>query len=354
MNPYLYIRTLKHADHTVFCVEDGQKRYYDPIFNKQVPYSSGQQVKRSMLTTLTDRLNEQPAPVTFFFDLNAKNQLGEGEAYTECDPTYADQLFGGWMRAESGGKKRTIKRRSPLSISAMRLLHPLLGGIEKENITFDRSERPGIHNVIVRDAKGNAIPEAQVEELLEGSDRSLRRKWIPNNTRASGLFVQDIAIDMRTLFSVSLDGYEPELSPETIEKLRSNGWVESANVFGKCLICPAERRKELISALAYALVNWRITSNQARTYSPMETLALAIGQNANTITYAIQAKLDEIEAGKALPSLNNAIQDVNLFVSPAAEGFVTEKGMPDALYQAELFIVETLASFNYENQLSKK
>lgn len=30
MNPYIYLRALKHADHTVFCVSDGQKTYFDP------------------------------------------------------------------------------------------------------------------------------------------------------------------------------------------------------------------------------------------------------------------------------------------------------------------------------------
>lgn len=27
MSPYIYLRALKHAEHTVFCVEDGQKTY---------------------------------------------------------------------------------------------------------------------------------------------------------------------------------------------------------------------------------------------------------------------------------------------------------------------------------------
>ena len=31
--------------------------------------------------------------------------------------------------------------------------------------------------------------------MLAGKDRSLSRKWIPDNRRAGGLFVQDIAID---------------------------------------------------------------------------------------------------------------------------------------------------------------
>lgn len=33
----------------MFCVEDGQKTYYDPQFGRNLPYSSGQQVKRSVL-----------------------------------------------------------------------------------------------------------------------------------------------------------------------------------------------------------------------------------------------------------------------------------------------------------------
>ena len=49
MNPYIYLRALKHAEHTVFCVQDGQKTYFDSQFNRVVAYSSGQQVKRSIL-----------------------------------------------------------------------------------------------------------------------------------------------------------------------------------------------------------------------------------------------------------------------------------------------------------------
>ena len=45
MNPYIYFRALRHVDHTVFCVDKGQKNYWDPQFQQRVPYSSGQQVK---------------------------------------------------------------------------------------------------------------------------------------------------------------------------------------------------------------------------------------------------------------------------------------------------------------------
>lgn len=48
----IYVRTLKRAEHTVFCVADGQKTYYDSQFKKYIPFSSGQQVKRSLIDSL--------------------------------------------------------------------------------------------------------------------------------------------------------------------------------------------------------------------------------------------------------------------------------------------------------------
>jgi hypothetical protein len=48
----IYIRTLKRAEHTVFCVADGQKYYYDSQFNRRIPFSSGQQIKRSLVDSL--------------------------------------------------------------------------------------------------------------------------------------------------------------------------------------------------------------------------------------------------------------------------------------------------------------
>ena len=52
MKPYIYLRGLRHVDLSVFCVESGQKSYWDPVFNVRVPFSSGQQVKRSILDTI--------------------------------------------------------------------------------------------------------------------------------------------------------------------------------------------------------------------------------------------------------------------------------------------------------------
>ena len=348
----IYIRTLKRAEHTVFCVADGQKYYYDAQFNRRIPYSSGQQVKRSLLDSVCENLDTVTSPTTFLFDVNKQKEMKEGEVYGTCDPSYVDQLFGGWMKAAKGGKDRTLKRRSPLSISAMRALHPLLAGLDAENVSFDRSDKPN-NKVIVRDEKGNALSEEQIVELLKGKDRSLSRKWIPNNSRATGLFVMDIAIDLRRLFCVSVNSFEPEMADETIEKLKGEGWIESENVFGPCLVAPKELREKWIKGLAKAIVNWKITSNQARTFSLMETLGIAISNNANKIAGSIRAKLSEEDSGKAQPIIDENIDGVDTFITLNAGAYLhTKSEAADALDKAEKKLVEMMMGFEYETQLT--
>ena len=350
MNSFIYLRALKHAEHTVFCVQDGQKTYFDPQFNRVVAYSSGQQVKRSILETLTDELGVQMAPVTFNYNINAKKELENKEPWSPCDPNYVDQLLGGWMRA--AGEGQILKRRSPLSISAMRPIHPLLAGVNKENLTFDRSDRPDQHPVNVR-MGDKLLTEEEIEAYLQDNNRTLpRRNWIPENARTSGLFVYDIAIDLRTLFCVSTNQHEPEISKERIEELKGKGWKLSKNVFGECLVLPKEEREKIIPALAKALINWRITSNQARTFSLMETLAVAISDNANTLAAAIRAKLvDDGEKPKAKPVVDETAGS-DLFVTlPCSSYIVTENESADALQKAEAKLVEMMLSFDYENQL---
>ncbi len=347
----IYIRTLKHAEHTVFGVEDGQKRYFDPQFKRYIPYSSGQQIKRSLIDVFSTTINRIPAPTTFLFDVNKKGELKEGEVYATCDPSFPDQLVGGWMKAGKGGVARTIKRRSPLSISAMRALHPLLAGVSKENISFDRSDRPN-NEVIVRNEKNEELSDEEVIALLKGKDRSVSRKWIPNNNRATGLFIQDIAIDLRRLFSVSLNSFEPEITVETEEKLRRLGWIESENIFGKCLVAPKEEREKLIPALAEAIIDWKITSNQSRTFSLMETLAVTIGENANKIASSIRAKLSEEDDDKAIPVIEEDITEIDTFVSTTASGYIRTKSESiEAMETAKAKLIEKMTAFDYENQL---
>ncbi|MBK1440753.1 hypothetical protein JHJ32_12200 [Parapedobacter sp. ISTM3] len=351
MSNTIYIRTLKRAEHTVFCVSDGQKYYYDAQFNRRIPFSSGQQVKRSILDTVSEVLNTTPSPTTFLFDVTKQKELKEGEVYGTCDPTYPDQLLGGWMKAAKGGKDRTLKRRSPLSISAMRGLHPLLAGLDSDNASFDRSDRPN-NVVVVRDEKGNRLSEEEIVAFLEGKDRSLSRKWIPNQSRASGLFVSDIAIDLRRLFAVSLNSFEPEMSDETIEKLKSEGWIASKNVFGDCLVAPKDTREMWAKALAKAIVNWKITSNQSRTFSLMDTLAISISDNANLIAGSIRAKLSEEDSSKAQPIIDESLNNVETYITLQAGGFIRTKGeTADALDRAEQSLIDKMLAFDFESQI---
>jgi hypothetical protein len=347
----IYVRTLKHAEHTVFCVADGQKNYYDPLFNTRVPYASGQQIKRSILTALNATLGSPGSPTTFYWDVNKKNELAEGEVAGTCNPADADQLLGGWMYASKGGEKgRTLKRRSPLSISAMRPLHPKLAGTSAENITFDRSDRPN-NKIIVRDQQGKALTVEEIQQLLAGKDKSLTRKWIPENSRATGLFVMDIAIDLRRLFCVTLNPLEPEISAATEHDLRSQGWTESRNIFGPCLLAPASLRATLIPALVDAILHWNITSNQARTFSLMETLAVAVSDNANKIAGSIRAKL--VGGGeKAMPLIEEDLAGVSSFVTlPAAAYVLTTRESATALDDARSHLIHQLSSFDYAHQL---
>jgi len=352
MNSYIYLRGLRHADHTVFCVQEGQKYYWDPVFNVRMPFSSGQQVKRSILESMLENLGAQPSPVTFVFDINIKKALGEGEVLSACDPRYYDQLFGGWMFSAKGGETKTLKRRSPFSISAMRPVHPLFAGYEKENLSFDRSDRPELHKVTVRDSNGNILSEEQIEQFLVGTDRSLYRKWIPDNKRAYGLFVYDIAIDLRTLFCVLTSQTEPEMRSDTIEALKKDGWIESKNVFGTCLVMPKNLRQKAIPAIAHALINWRIGSNQARTFSLMETLAISISQNANQIATSIRAKL--IDNDSERPKARLIIDEdtgADVFITPSCSAYtITTTESKDALEKAEGKLIERLSGFDYEKQ----
>ncbi|MEO1452007.1 MAG: CRISPR-associated protein Cas7, partial [Bacteroidota bacterium] len=173
---------------------------------------------------------------------------------------------------------------------------------------------------------------------------------IPEKKRASGLFVQDIALDMRRLFSVSLNPLEPEISSEIEAELRENSWIEGENAFGPCLIAPPEMREELIPAMVSAILNWRITSNQSRTFSLMETLAVSVSDNANKIAGSIRAKLTESE--KAIPIVEEGMPGVEMFVTLPASGYlVTKQESADALDRAQAHLESLLRAFPYESQL---
>lgn len=368
-NSTIYIRTLKHAEHTVFCVENDQKSYYDPLTNRSVPYSSGQQIKHSLMMSLCDALGQMPSPITFISVLKIKDGLKEAEVFSSCDPQYPELLIGGWMKAENKNTKKAkkstsnsesdentkdnasvLKRRSPLSISAMRALHPSLCRLNTESIiTYDRSNL-GNSIVIIRDENGKELSNEEVSELLKNGTRVPTRKLVGSKNRAVGLFVQDIALDLSRLFTVSIKDFDSEVSNETEKKLRSEGWKEINTVYGKSLLAPKAYRERVIPALAHAILNWKIQSNQSRTFSLMETLAVGISENANHIAAAIRPKLSDMEENKVLPIVEENLSTVDMFVTLPAEGYIAcNTATLDAIEQAETKLISLMQSYDYEN-----
>ena len=374
-NPFIYLRGLKHVSFSVFCVgKDGQKSYYDPLFNTQVPYSSGQQVKRSIIGQINDTLGVQPSPTEFYFDLDKKGKkLNEGEVLSSCDPHYVDQLLGGWMRAKkkpaNKGKKKdeeedesevyekVIKRRSPSCFSAMKPLHSLLANLVKEDVTFDRSDRPNYHKVEVRYSDGKVLTDEQINDFLENNNKSLYRKWIPNQSRATGLFINDVIIDMRRLFCVSINEYEAEVTPKVADSLKADGWKPINTVFGECLLMPKEQREKIIPIIADALLEWRIDSNQSRTFDTMETLAVTITDNANILNSSIRSKItgyydDEETRPKVKPIVDTNVDGANTYITLAGAGyFYTNDEDKDALKKAKKDLIDRMLAFDYENQM---
>jgi hypothetical protein len=360
-SPYLYLRGLKHVEHTVFCVEDGQKTYYEPQFRRHQPFSSGQQVKRSILESVMRGLGDDLAPVEFLWKLDGKGKAPKEDiAVQPCDPTYPDQLLGGYMKAQSKETKNrdeedfVVKRRSPLSISAMRPLHPLLAGTDAEKGTFDRTSNPN-SKVTLLDEDGNEMEPHEMQDYLKDIEKHLpKRKFLDKQKRAYGLFVYDVAIDLRRLFSVStigLDKGEPEVYSDVKEKMLEAGWVESDNFFGPCLVCPEEQRDEIITALANGLINWQITSNQARTFSLMEPLAFALSDKAHTIAGAIRAELrEDVEKDQAVPRIDEDA-GAEVFKTLPISGYIKgEYGSADAVDQAKKWLINRMQSFPYETQ----
>jgi len=227
-----------------------------------------------------------------------------------------------------------------------------LTGLGEEAVTFDRSDHPEQHKIRVTDESGKEVSHEDFLNALQAANRNApMRLWIPSDKvgpRANGLFVYDIAIDLRTLFSVSINTFEPEVTQDMISQLKSNGWIESPD--GIRLICPKARREQIAPALANSLIYWRITSNQSRTYSPQNTLAVAISHNANRLGAAIRADLtEESEYKRAAPVVDDSIADVDVYVALTAKAYIREvTTTKDALEQAEKDLTAQILEFDYD------
>ena len=83
----------------------------------------------------------------------------------------------------------------------------------------------------------------------------------------------------------------------------------------------------------------------------METVAIAISDNANQIAYSIRGELrDDIERPQAVPKIDETTT-AELFVTPIASSFIVGSiGAADALDKAEQKLIDLMTAFEFENQ----
>lgn len=346
-NDFLIVRLLKKVEFSVFCVDKDQKSYYDKQFNVKLPYSSGQQVKRCFVEEALRVLNQTHAPLVLNYETD-KDKLMQKEVIQPCDPTYTEQLLRGWMSMPSnkGGKKTNddgetkdakdtsgYTRRSPFSISAMTALHPLLTSLVHENnMTFDRTNTIN-DELIVRDKKHNKLSIDEVATFLDKCNINSisKRNFIDGKDRVNGFFKTDIIIDLRRLFRVPLLLNNSELSQETIDKMRNAGWVDFVDGSGmKWLELPKKFHVEYATAIAWALLNWRITSNQSRTNDLMPLVSVAISSRADEIPNTIRGEINEVD-GKLRGRLvvDNNYPNTKIYSTNLVKSFLTEKEIMD-------------------------
>ena len=84
----------------------------------------------------------------------------------------------------------------------------------------------------------------------------------------------------------------------------------------------------------------------------METLAVAVSDNANKIANCIRGELSEDKENSAVPVIQEDFAGVDIFITPAAKGYTIIKSeKTDALELAEKNIIAKINDFDFENQL---
>ena len=364
MEKFIHIRGLKFVEHTVFCVsENGQKTFFDPIHQKTCALSSGQQVKRSIMTAIASEFG-QSMPVTTFtkkvtINKDGNKKIGEGHIITEPDIKNSYHLVGGFWKSVANEKGDSVSRRSPLKISGMTPIHPLLATVYKEDISHNRKNTENTFIKFIYGSKndeaprgknGQEVPKEELDEILKAVDKKMTdyspTQFIKDQKRTSGLFKFDIEIDLRKLFAINLSETDPEIYPEEIEHLKENGWKEIEYDFGKALVAPKEIRDKIGRAVAKGIMKWKIDSNQSTTYSPMETMAMIISNEATHITSAIRGEL--IDDDKAKLIVDDSIEKV--FCSDSLKAIILYRKKSNDIKDAENYIFEKIMEFDFENQ----
>lgn len=325
----IFIQGIKHVDLSVFNVSDDTKTYYDMNYNKSLPYSSAQQIKRCFMDNIRynypDDFNF--ASLEMRYNISG-DEINQKEVLSPADNTCIDQLIGGYMRAKvkGNGKKNkkddteTITRRSPLSISPMTPFHPEMVSLTtNEKSTMDRSE---YNNDNIVFTKGNKlIDEKEMLDLLEKNNKVIsKRKLYNDHRKSSGLFKFNIAIDLERLFRVEVKKHNMEIYPKQVDELKNKGWNEIKIRDRVYLELPKEYHEIYAEAIASSIANFRIKSNQSLNFDLMPTVTIAVSNNANSIAYIYRKDIDGDNKNKI--NIDDSIEDVETYNTPLIEEFV--------------------------------
>lgn len=220
------------------------------------------------------------------------------------------------MRAVKG-EEVVLKRRSPLSVSALTPLHGSLASARDEVVTLDRRDDPeDAHTIEVTDEDGNSIED--IDAFFEGKKSPTRLQFTDrtNHKRITGLFEYTVAIDLTRLFQVPKRSVDPELAASMPEDLREAGWPEDEDYF----YLPKDQREKLAKALSQALIEWRVTSNQQRTFSLQSNLATVVSKNAGAVANALYVRPN----GERVKPVIEAFDGVDAYVTNQAAVFFPE------------------------------
>lgn len=366
---HLFIRGLKKIDFSVLCVDSGQKTYYDPISGKSLPYSSGQQVKKSIMNNVYENSDYYPSPVVFVLKKD-KDKMAQKEALSTCDPTYFDQLIAGYMYTpskkdqvvtdnEDDAKKNaenlgTIKSKAHISVGAMIPFNPNLAQIVEEKKLTYHIENPIF---IVKNEENRIMSDEDITKFLDDNNAKLSKiKMIDGEKRVTGIFRYDIDVDLERLFRVEITLNSEEVSKNIEKKLIDAGWKEVTIKNKKYLELPKEFHFEYASLLANAFVNWRINSNTSRTFDLMPTFAVAVCGVAKHVNVCMQYDSTVDNNGrerKGVSLYGNANNDVNLFVENFSKEYVINLNDIDetivlknyAISDAEMFIRDQILDY---------
>lgn len=291
----LYIKGFRKVNHGVFSVgEDGQKTYRSQVFNKTVPYAGGQQLRRCIKDSILDFLDLQPSHVKFTYKTDGK-KLSQKNALTSCNPKDIDQLLGGYMNTEL-----SVSRTSPISSSALTPLHDLLCKVNNELIVMDRKNDSNFSISLVKDGKTKDDKELSLEDMYkEFGEEKMKSvspsQFIPDNKRVNGVFVYTIEINLKELFSISLNQFKREVTPELEEELVKDGW--EYNEEKTRLLMPKDKFINISDAIAKGIMNWKFTSNKTNTLDCLNDFAVIISNNAQDLNDGIFVELEEESNG---------------------------------------------------------